>query len=136
MRRGSYCQDERLSFLDTTYDRSGGKTFLSYLREMCGHFGKVPVVMDGAPQHRTKDVKDFVADHSDAVRVMYLPAGTPELSAIEEYWHQAKRDILVSEYYATFGEMRRTLSEYLRTSGPRLDIMKYIGRQSLVLKDF
>jgi len=42
----------------------------------------------------------------------------------------------VSEYYATFGEMRRTLSEYLRTSGPRLDIMKYIGRQSLVLKDF
>jgi len=43
--------------------------------------------------------------------------------------------VLVSEYYATFGEMRRTLSEYLRTSGPRLDIMDYIGRQSLVLKD-
>jgi len=56
--------------------------------------------------------------------------------AMEQYRHQAKRDVRVSEYYATLGEMRRTLSEYLRTSGPRLDIMKYIGRQSLVLKDF
>jgi len=60
----------------------------------------------------------------------------PELSAVEEYWHQAKRDVLVSEYYATFEEMRRTLPEYLRTSGPKLDIMKYMGRRSLVLKDF
>jgi len=66
--------------------------------------------MDGAPQHRTRDVRRFMADHSDAVRVMYLPAGTPELSAMEQCRHQAKRDILVSEYYATFGEMRRTLS--------------------------
>jgi len=66
---------------------------------------------------------------------MYLPASTLELSAIEEYWHQAKRDVLVS-YYATFGDIRRTLSDYLRTSDPRLDIMDYIGRQYLVFKDF
>jgi len=131
---GAMTADGRRFF--RTYDRSGGRTFLRYLMEMCGHYGRVLVVMDGAPQHRTRDVKDFVADHPDAVRVMYLPAGTPEPGAIEQYRHQAKRDILVSEYYATFGEMRRTLSEYLRTSGPRPDVMKYIGRQSLVLKDF
>jgi len=93
------------------------------------------LVMDGASQHRAKDVRRFTADHSGTVMVMHLPAGMQELSAIEEYWRQAKQDVLVSEYYATFGEMRHTLSEYLRTSGPKLDI-KYIGRQSLVLKDF
>jgi len=57
--------------------------------------------MDGAPQHRTKDVRRFIADHPGAVRVMYLPAGTPEQGAMEQYWHRAKRDILVSEYYAS-----------------------------------
>jgi len=92
--------------------------------------------MDGASQHRTKDVRSFVADHHGTVRVMCLPAGTPEPGAMEQYWHRAKRDVLVSGYYATFGEMRRTLSEYLRTSDPRPDVIKYIGRQSLVLKDF
>jgi len=131
---GAMTADGRRFF--RTYDRFDGRTFLKYFKELCGHYGKVLVVMDGAPQHRTKDVRRFLADHPDTVRAMCLPAGTPELSAVEEYWHQAKRDVLVSEYYATFGEMRRTLSEYLRTSGPRLDIMKYIGRQSLVLKDF
>ena len=34
---------------------------------------------------------------------------TPELSVIEEYWHQS---ILVSEYYGTFGKMKHALSEY------------------------
>jgi len=131
---GAMTADGRKFF--RTYDRFDGKTFLKYLRELCRHYGRVLVVMDGALQHRTRDVRSFIADHPGAVRVMYLPVGTPELSAIEEYWHQAKRDVLVSEYYATFGEMRRTLSEYLRTSDLRLDIMKYIGRQSLVLKDF
>jgi len=57
---------------------------------------------------------------------------TPELSAIEEYWHQAKRDILVSEYYATFEEMKRTLSEHLRTAGFDHDILEYIGARSRI----
>jgi len=131
---GAITADGRRFF--RTYGSFDGPTFLAYLVELRRHFGKVLVVMDGAPQHRTRDVRRFLADHPDTVRAMYLPAGTPELSAVEEYWHQAKRDVLVSEYYATFGEMRRTLSEYLRTSGPKLDILKYIGRQSLVLKDF
>jgi len=63
---------------------------------------------------------------------MYLPAGTPELSATEEYWHQAKRDVLVSEYYATFGAMRRTLSERLRTAGFDQDVTEYIGARSRI----
>jgi len=66
---------------------------------------------------------------------MYLPAGTPEPGAVGQYWHRAKRDVPVSEYYAMFWEMRGTLSECVRTSDPNLDITGYMGRQSLVLKD-
>ncbi len=93
-------------------------------------FGKVLAIMDGASAHTTRDVKKFVADNPDTVRVRYLPVATPELSGMEEYWHQTKRDVLVSEYYATFEEMRHALSEYLRTTSFADDIMEYLGTKS------
>ncbi len=65
-----------------------------------------------------------------------MPTATPEISVTEEYWHQAKRDVLVSEYYATVGEMRHTVSEYFRTARPELDVMKFISRSPLTLKNF
>ena len=119
-----------------TCDRFDSGTFLAYLKEMLQHFGKINVIMDNASQHATRDVNDFLSKNKKGIRAMYLPVATPELSAIEEYWHQSKRDILVSEYYATFREMRHALSEYLRTSGPKLDVMKYIRRKSLTTKNF
>ena len=118
-----------------TYDAFDKEAFLLYLKELHRHFGKINTIMYNASQHTAVDGIEFVAG-SPGIMVMYLPVATPELSAIEEYWRQPRRDVLVSEYYATFVQMRHTLSEYLRTSGPRLDVMKYIRRKSLVLKDF
>ena len=40
--------------------------------------------MDGASQHKTKELKEFVKDNSYRLQIMYLPAGCPEFSAIEE----------------------------------------------------
>jgi len=127
---GAISTDGRRFF--RTYDSFDGPTFIGYLRDLCRHFGKILVIMDGAPAHTTRAVKNFVKDNRDAVRVKYLPVATPELSAIEEYWHQAKRDILVSEYYATFEEMKRALSEHLRTAGFDQDVMEYIGARSRI----
>ncbi len=110
-----------------TYDKFDKETFLAYLKELHRRFGRILVITDSARQHTAFIVNDFVSQNKD-VRMLYLPTATPELSAIEEYWHQAKRDILVSEYYATFENMRHVLSQYIRTSGPRLDVMRYIGR--------
>ena len=67
---------------------------------------------------------------------MWLPAATPELSGVEEYWHQAKRNVLVSEYYATIVQMRNAMSEYFRTARPRIDVMEFICRKSLNVKNF
>ena len=69
------------------------------------------------------------------MEVIWLPTATPELSVIEKYWHQSKRDILISEYYGTFGEMKYTLSEYLRTHLTSLDVMRFICRRSLIPKN-
>jgi len=91
--------------------------------------------MDNAPQHKARVVMEFLKNNPN-VRVIWLPTATPEVSAIEEYWHQSKRDMLVSQYYATVVEMRKALSEYFRTSKHHIDVIKFIRRRSFPVKNF
>lgn len=117
------------------YKKFNKETVLQYFKELVRHFHKVTIIMDNASQHKAKIVQEFLAGNPDA-RVIWLPTATPELSAIEEYWHQSKREVLVSEHYATVVEMRRALSEYLRTARPQIDVMAFIRRKSLPVKNF
>lgn len=55
---------------------------------------------------------------------------------VEEYWHQIKRDLRVSEYHSTVVHMCRALSEYFGTARLKLDAMKFINRMSLSSKNF
>ncbi len=121
---GAIATDGRRFF--RTYDKFDGPTFLKYLKKLHRHFGKVLVMMDGASAHTTRDVRQFLADNKETIRVRYLPTASPELSGMEEYWHQAKRAILVSEYYETLEEMRHALSEYMRTASFDHDVMEYL----------
>ncbi len=117
-----------------TYDKFDKETVLQYLKELARHFGKVAIIMDNAPQHKGIIVSKFLKGNKN-VKVIWLPTATPELSVTEEYWHQSKRDVLVSEYYGTVGQMRHAMSEYFRTARPGLDAMKFICRKSLDLKN-
>ena len=129
---GSITIDGRQFF--RRYEKFNKNTTLKYLKYVYRHFGKVVVGMDNAPQHKAKIVRNFLKENQD-MKVIWLPTATPELSVIEKYWHQSKRNILVSEYYGTFGKMRQTLSEYLRTHRTDLDVMRYICRRSLIPKN-
>ncbi len=63
----------------------------------------------------------------DRLKVTYMPTATQQISAVENYWDQSKRDILASEYYSMFEDMRRMLSECLRTTSFNHDVMEYLG---------
>ena len=130
---GSIATDGRRFF--RTYKKFDKETVLRYLRELNRHFGKVAIIMDSAPQHTAKIVKEFLKENSD-IRVIWLPTATPELSAIENYWRQAKRSVLVSEHYSTLQYMRHSMSEYFRTSRLDLDVMKFVQRKSITPKNF
>ncbi len=49
---GSISQDGRQFF--RTHEKFDGFTFVRYLKNMHGHFGKVAVTVDRAPQHHSK----------------------------------------------------------------------------------
>jgi transposase len=53
---------------------------------------------DRARQHLSKKLRDYLEGNKDAVRIVYLPKGSPELNAVEECWSQGKYDLRVSKH--------------------------------------
>ena len=123
---GSIARDGRQFF--RTYEKFDGPTFVRYLKDLHRHFGKVVVTADRAPQHRSKLVREFLHNNK-GVKMIYLPKGSPYLNAMEEYGHQGKRVLLVSEYYKTFQDMHRAVSLYYRTVRFNLDLLKFVSRK-------
>ncbi len=119
-----------------TYKKFDKEAFLKYPKALIRHFGRVTLILDNAPQHKARILLEYLEANRPNVKIIWLPTATPELSVVEEYWHQSKRNLLVGEYYSTIVQMRHTMSEYFRTARPKLDAMKFIARTSLPCKNF
>ena len=49
------------------------------------------LILDNAPYHKSGTVTDFVEDNKDRLRLVFLPAHTPQLNPIEQQWNVLKR---------------------------------------------
>ena len=92
---------------------------------------KVALIMDAASQHRTKDFKEFVKENHRRLRIMYLPTGCPELSAIEECWHQLKIQPFMYDYYEHISGRTQVAMKYLRTATFSQNIEQYLFRKPI-----
>ena len=79
------------------YDSFTGKEFVEFLKAACERFGKILMITDGAPQHRSKFVREEIG-RLDGVELQFLPPGCPDLNAVEEVWRQMKHAVLDVPY--------------------------------------
>ncbi len=124
---GSVTTDGRQFF--RTASGFNAPTFVAYLKALQRHFGKVAVMVDRASPHRSKAVRTLLRENKN-IKIIYLPKGSPYLNAVEECWHQGKRNLLVSEYYKTFLDMHSAVSQYYRTARFNLDLFKFLNRKA------
>lgn len=110
------------------YDMFDQYAFIDYLKQVQRRFGKVVLFTDRARQHRSKKVQEYLEKNKDWIRIVYLPKGSPEFSAVEECWRQGKYDLLVSRYYPQFVDLKSAIAEYYWTRRFKLDIVKYLLR--------
>ena len=89
--------------------------------------GKVLLVTDNASQHKHREVRKYLEEH-DGLEILYLPAATPKLSAVESVWKDAKYRLVTSEHYETLEDLTHAVSEYFRTRSIKLDIYKFLYR--------
>jgi transposase len=116
------------------YDNFNEDTFLLYLKEIKRKFYRFIIFLDRAAQHyRSNKVRVYIEENKEDIRVEYLPKGSPEFNAIEECWRQGKDDLLESQYYPKFHNLRAAISKYYRTKRFSLDITKYLFRESVNL---
>ena len=110
------------------YDSFTGKEFVEFLKAACERFGKILMITDGAPQHRSKFVREEIR-RLGGLGLEFFPPGYPDLNAIEELWRQMKHAILDMPY-VRFSSMCSGIYRWLGSSRPKLDIKKYLYRKA------
>ena len=96
------------------YGSFTGKEFVEFLKAACERFGKILMITDGAPQHRSKFVREEIG-RLDGVELQFLPPGCPGLNAIEEVWRRMKHAVL-DVPYVRFSSMCSDIDKWLRSS--------------------
>jgi transposase len=68
-------------------------TFIEFLKELLADVkGKVFLVVDNVSYHKSKEVKTWVAEHSNRIELFYLPGYSPDLNPDEWVWNNIKND--------------------------------------------
>ncbi len=109
------------------YDRFTKDEFVDFLREAHAQFGKLFMILDRAPQHKAKIIRETLKELDGEVELEFLPPGCPDLNAIEEVWRQMKHAVLDIPYVTVAG-MHEDIDRWLSSSVPVLDIEKYLYR--------
>ena len=110
-----------------TYDAFDAETFVQYLREVRRKWGRALIIMDNARQHKSRAADEYL-EGCDDIGVLYLPVATPELSAVESIWKDAKYKLITSTHYDTLEDLKHAVSEYFRTCTIKVDIYTYLER--------
>ena len=92
---------------------------VTFLQHLLRHLpGRLLIVWDRLPAHRSRLVKEFIAAQNGRIEVEYLPAYAPELNPVEYIWGYWKQHELPNVCPKTYWELsegaRRTLRRMRR----------------------
>jgi transposase len=95
--------------------RYGAKDIVRFLTDMLAHHPKrhLVVIMDQAPCHRAKLVKNFAAS-SKRLHIFYLPPRSPEFNPDEKVWDHLKNQELKSHQATSTKALKSVAKRKLR----------------------
>jgi transposase len=77
----------------------------------------IDVVLDNASYNRLAAIKGYLARDGCRIRLVYLPAYSPNLNLIERLWWFLKKTTLWNEYYPTFAQFKAAIDGFFQTLG-------------------
>ena len=92
---------------------------IEFLQHLQRHItGRLTIIWDGLPVHRSRLVRDYVAAHAGQIALEFLPAYAPELNPVEYIWGYCKQHELPNFCAKDFAQLsqaaRRALSRMRR----------------------
>jgi transposase len=82
------------------------------------------LIQDGAPYHRAKAVKEFLAHHAARMTVTHLPSYSPDYNPIEFLWRATKRAATHNHYFPDFIDLVASVEKTLTTLARRPSYVK------------
>lgn len=83
-----------------------GQSYIDFLQQILSKTRKhIVLVQDGAPYHKSKVVKAFIAERSDRLSVHTLPSYSPDYNPIEKLWKKIKQNYTHLHYFDTYEDL-------------------------------
>jgi len=102
-----------------------------FLRHLLRHLGgKLLVIWDGLPTHRSRLVKAFVAEQGGRLQLEFLPGYAPELNPVEYLWGYWKAHLLPNFCPKNFGELSYCARRALRRMRRRPTLVTAFWKQA------
>jgi transposase len=102
-----------------------------FLKHLMIHIdGKLLIIWDGLPAHRSRLVKDFVASTKGKLMVERLPAYAPELNPVEYLWGHWKHHELPNLCAKNLGELSSYARKAIKRMRRRPSLIKAFWKQS------
>ena len=94
-----------------------GTDTVSFLRHLLAHVaGKILVLWDGCPIHRSKEVKKFLLEEANGrVWLERIPGYSPDLNPDEGVWNYLKRAGLKNQVFSNLKEPGKGLRKAIRS---------------------
>jgi len=109
----------------------GGPQVVEFLQHLLRHLrGKLLVIWDGLPAHRSRVVKDFLIQQRKRLEVEFLPAYAPELNPVEYLWGYWKEHELPNFCPKSFGELSHHALRALRRMRRRPPLVAAFWKQA------
>ena len=95
--------------------RYAGADFLSFMDRLVGEFGRrreLHVILDNFSAHRTKDVRQWLADHP-RVHFHFTPTYSSWLNQVELWFAKIERDLIARGIFTSVPDLRKKLLQYI-----------------------
>jgi transposase len=108
-----------------------GPQFVEFLQALTKHIrGKLLVIWDGLPAHRSRVVKDYVESLHGHLLLERLPAYAPELNPVEYIWGYMKQRELANLCLHTIGEVGSFARNRLKSMQRRPQLITAFWQQA------
>lgn len=103
----------RRGFVYAFNARQNQSTFIRFLKKLLALRRRVLCLIDSAPWHRGKKVKQFLKENKHRLKIIHFPYYSPELNPVEPCWTKIKEP-LANRYFKTIGAMKQATRRHLK----------------------
>lgn len=119
---------------EANVDSSSTIELFELLESMYPLAATIYVILDNAKYHYSLEVHNWV--ENSRIKMVFLPAYSPELNMIERLWRLFKTKVLRNNYYESFSEFERACTDFFRNQHSHIDSIRSIMGDGLAAYNY